>query len=67
MLTAHRGLGIDDTHFDVVVKHLSDTLLSLGLPEDIMAEVVEICESLRDDVLGKGWNVINELLLLFLL
>ncbi|CAD8181451.1 unnamed protein product [Paramecium octaurelia] len=54
MLEAHRGLGIDDTHFNLVVKHLSDTLVNLALPEDIVAEVVEVCESLRDDVLGKG-------------
>ena len=56
MLSAHRGLGIDDTHFNLVVKHLSDTLLGLALPEDVVNEVVEACETLRDDVLGKGWN-----------
>ncbi|CAK86513.1 unnamed protein product (macronuclear) [Paramecium tetraurelia] len=53
MLEAHRGLGIDDTHFNLVVKHLSDTLVNLALPQEIVAEVVEVCEALRDDVLGK--------------
>lgn len=53
MVDAHKGLGIHDEYFDLVVKHLCDTLNGLGTPEDVVTEVVEVCESIRDDVLGK--------------
>lgn len=60
MVDAHKGLGINDEYFDLVVKHLCDTLNGLATPEEVVTEVVEVCESIRDDVLGK-WYKINEL------
>lgn len=53
MVDAHKGLGINDEYFDLVVKHLCDTLNGLATPEEVVTEVVEVCESIRDDVLGK--------------
>ena len=43
--------GLDDSHFDAVVENLGNTLTELGIPDDLISEVVAICESTRDDVL----------------
>ncbi len=45
--------GLNDTHFDAVVENLSKTLAELGISDDLIAEVTAICESTRDDVLGR--------------
>ncbi len=43
--------GLDDSHFDAVVENLGSTLTELGIPDDLISEVVAICETTRDDVL----------------
>ncbi|HHS84045.1 MAG TPA: group 1 truncated hemoglobin [Gammaproteobacteria bacterium] len=43
--------GLDDSHFDAVVENLGSTLTELGISDDLISEVVAICESTRDDVL----------------
>jgi len=43
--------GLDDSHFDAVVENLGNTLTELGISDDLISEVVAICESTRDDVL----------------
>lgn len=45
--------GLNDEHFDIVVGHLGDTLRELGVPDDRIARVGALCESVRDDVLGR--------------
>ena len=45
--------GLNDAHFNAVAGHLSDTLKDLGVPEDLIAQVLAIAESTRTDVLGK--------------
>ncbi len=47
------GMGMNDRHFDIVVEHLRDTLVTLQVPEDLIAEVVGICESTREDVMNR--------------
>lgn len=45
--------GLNDTHVDIVIQHLGDTLQALGaMPEDIQ-QVAAIANSVRDDVLGR--------------
>lgn len=54
---AHRRLlvqGLNDRHFDAVVKHLADTLRELGAADDDIAEAGALAESARNDVLGRG-------------
>jgi len=54
---SHRRLvdmGLNDIHFDAVVKHLADTLRDLGAAEDDIAEVGALAESARSDVLNRG-------------
>jgi hemoglobin len=54
--TAHAKLvvrGLSDEHFDRVVGHLTSTLEEVGLPGDLVAEVLALVETTRNDVLGR--------------
>ncbi len=56
MRTGHRHLvkrGLNDSHFDAVVKHLGDTLLELGVPAETVGTIANKLEGLRDDVLDR--------------
>ena len=56
MRQAHKRLvkmGLNDFHFDVVVENLVATLKELNVPENLIAEVGTLCETTRNDVLGK--------------
>jgi hemoglobin len=44
-----RGLG--NAHFDAVAAHLGSTLAELGIPEELVAEVLVLVGSTRPDVL----------------
>jgi hemoglobin len=45
--------GLDDSHFDAVVENLGATLNELSVPQELINEVVAICETTRSDVLGR--------------
>ncbi len=45
--------GLNDVHFDAVAGHLETTLRELGVADDLIAEVLTIAGSTRDDVLGR--------------
>ncbi|MFZ5594195.1 MAG: group I truncated hemoglobin [Pseudomonadota bacterium] len=56
MRTAHAHLvqqGLNDTHFNAVAGHLKTTLEELNVPADLIAQVLGIAESTRNDVLGR--------------
>lgn len=56
MRAAHAHLvkdGLDDSHFDAVVKHLGDTLRELGVPGELIGQIAGAAEGLRADVLGR--------------
>lgn len=56
MRNAHARLvkmGLDNSHFDAVMEHLSATLEELNVPEELIAQVAAIAESTRSDVLGR--------------
>ncbi len=56
MRAAHAPLverGLGDQHFDAVAGHLHDTLEQLKVPAELIAEVMTIAASTRDDVLGR--------------
>jgi hemoglobin len=46
-------MGLDDSHFDAVVENLVATLEELNVPQELIAEIVAICETTRNDVLGR--------------
>ncbi len=56
MEAAHKKLvsekGLNGSHFDVIVELLGETLTSAGISADLIQQVVVICESVRDPVLG---------------
>ncbi|HFQ91962.1 MAG TPA: group 1 truncated hemoglobin [Chromatiales bacterium] len=45
--------GLDDTHVDAVIENLGATLKELNVPDELIAEVASVAESVRDDVLGR--------------
>lgn len=56
MRTAHAHLvqrGLNDTHFNAVAENLKTTLEELSVPADLIAQVLAIAESTRNDVLGR--------------
>lgn len=57
MRQAHKHLvesGLNDSHFDAVVGHLQDTLVELKVPKELIAEVMVIAGSTRNDVLNRS-------------
>jgi len=48
--------GLNDNHFDAVIKHLGATLKELGVSSDLIKEAAGIAESVRDDVLNRSGN-----------
>jgi hemoglobin len=45
--------GLNDSHFDAVVENLAATLTELNVAATQIAEVAALCETTRNDVLGK--------------
>ena len=53
---AHKRLvddGMNDSHFDVVAVHLQNTLEELGVPGDLVKEVMTLTAGTRDDILNR--------------
>ncbi len=48
-----KNLGLDDSHFDAVMEHLTATLEELNVPQNLIVQVAAIAESTRNDVLGR--------------
>jgi hemoglobin len=56
MREGHKHLvarGLNDSHVDVVIGHLGDTLRELGVGEEQISRVTDIANSVRDDVLNR--------------
>ncbi|MEE9392128.1 MAG: group 1 truncated hemoglobin [Planctomycetota bacterium] len=51
---ALRDQGMKDAHVDTVIKHLGETLLSLGISQEDVDTVAERMEGLRDQVMGRA-------------
>jgi hemoglobin len=51
---AHKNMdGLKDSHFDAVAENLQATLTELKVSDDLIAEVMAIAGSVRDDVLNR--------------
>ena len=53
---AHKSLvddGLDDSHFDAVAVHLQNTLEELGVPAELVNQVMATAAGTRDDVLNR--------------
>ena len=56
MRTAHAKfvkMGLNDSHFDAVMEHLTATLVELSAPPALIAQVAAIAESTRADILNR--------------
>ncbi|MEY4768468.1 MAG: hypothetical protein RL637_1107 [Pseudomonadota bacterium] len=56
MRAAHARLvkmGLNDSHFDVVMELLGQTMVELKVPQNLIAEAAAIAEGARADVLGR--------------
>jgi hemoglobin len=54
---AHKKLvasGLNDSHYDAVVELLGAALREHRVPDELIAKVAGIAESVRDDVLGRS-------------
>lgn len=58
MATAHAKLvqdkGLNDSHFDAIVELLASTLKDFNVPDDKIAAVAAVAETVRDSVLGRA-------------
>jgi hemoglobin len=45
--------GLNDGHFDAVVRHLTATLEELGVERDLIDEAISTVRGMRDEVLGR--------------
>lgn len=45
--------GLNDSHFDAVVENLAATLKDLNVADEHIQAVAALCETTRNDVLGK--------------
>ena len=56
MRDAHAHLlerGLNDTHVDIVIEHMGNTLAELGVAQDLIVQVAAIANSVRDEVLSR--------------
>lgn len=56
MREGHKHLlskGLNDSHVDVIIELLSETLLELNLPQEIVKQIASVAESTRNDVLSR--------------
>ncbi|KAI8924236.1 hypothetical protein BC831DRAFT_466410 [Entophlyctis helioformis] len=51
MRHAHKGLGLTDVQFDVVLESLADALRTCGVCEAHIAQIAAVADSTRGDVL----------------
>lgn len=47
------AMGLNDSHFDIVMEHLGATMQQLNVPAELIEEAAAIVESVRGEVLGK--------------
>lgn len=56
MREGHKHLvakGLNDSHVDAVIENLGATLKVLGVKDDLIKQVADIANSVRDDVLNR--------------
>jgi hemoglobin len=54
MRTAHADLGIKEEHFNAIAENLTATLKDLKVPDELIAQVMAIVATTKDDVLNRS-------------
>ena len=52
MRAAHKNMNLGEMHFSAIAEDLTSTLKELGVPQDLIDEVMTIVGSVKDDVLN---------------
>lgn len=52
MREVHRGRGIGQVHFDLVVKHLSEALAEAGVPDPTIGAILAAIAPLQNDIVS---------------
>jgi hemoglobin len=52
MSDAHRGRNIAQHHFDLVAKHLTDSLLTAGVPLETTTKIISLIAPLSRDIVS---------------
>lgn len=53
MRKAHEKFHLEDIHMDTIKKHLGDTLLELGVKAELVQKVLDLVETLRNEILNR--------------
>ncbi len=53
MREGHKHLGLKDSDFDTIVKHLGATLTEIGCPGELIGKIAGALVALKDEVLNK--------------
>jgi hemoglobin len=52
MRDAHRGRGIGQNHFDLVAKHLGESLAGAGVPDETTATIISVVAPLSREIVS---------------
>lgn len=52
MKEAHRGRGIGQHHFDLIAKHLTESLLAAGVPRETVDRIIGVVAALVSDIVS---------------
>ncbi len=47
-------MGMNDYHFDLVIKHLEESMYELKVAPELIGEVITMCESMREYILDRA-------------
>lgn len=50
----HEHRHLTDNHFSQVIRHLSDSMLHIGMKQNLVEKAISVAETTRDDVLGRA-------------
>nr|P17724.1 RecName: Full=Group 1 truncated hemoglobin; Short=Truncated Hb; AltName: Full=Hemoglobin; AltName: Full=Myoglobin [Tetrahymena pyriformis]3AQ5_A Chain A, Group 1 truncated hemoglobin [Tetrahymena pyriformis]3AQ5_B Chain B, Group 1 truncated hemoglobin [Tetrahymena pyriformis]3AQ6_A Chain A, Group 1 truncated hemoglobin [Tetrahymena pyriformis]3AQ6_B Chain B, Group 1 truncated hemoglobin [Tetrahymena pyriformis]BAA03015.1 hemoglobin [Tetrahymena pyriformis] len=53
MTEAHKGMNLQNLHFDAIIENLAATLKELGVTDAVINEAAKVIEHTRKDMLGK--------------
>ncbi|NKQ54829.1 group 1 truncated hemoglobin [Amycolatopsis sp. K13G38] len=54
MKDVHRGRGIEQHHFDLVAKHLTEALLAAGVPQELVDTIIGAIAPLSGDIVASS-------------
>ena len=51
--------GLNDTHFDITLKHMEESLREYGIEDSLIETVITVLDSTRNEVLNKQPHYVN--------